>query len=407
MSFQAMLTFSSTENVHASMTWKGLVATFGIIFFFLTERLLTMIAEWRKKIQKRDDPPARVRVMRDMDSVSRRHSLNGEKQCKHKYSSYPYCYDEIALDTKDDHHQHHQHGGAHSHGKENGTKGIITASPPKDVLRAKNIPGEYETAQSLLSSPNHNYTISDGYFKNGDDIEKEEMQSLDNKANDASVESCGCSTRKSMTPENFTIILREHESKHHGHSHTHGHVHSPPKTLSAVAWMVVMGDGLHNFTDGMAIGAAFSNSIAGGFSTAIAVFCHELPHELGDFAVLLKAGMSARKAVYYNILSSVLSLFGMILGIIVGETPEASAWIFACAAGMFIYISLVDMVRHFLYIILYEHGVKINIYFLFCFFFADARTYDGPQRTQCFNSMSNTIGWNGYRRLYYACHSTL
>lgn len=43
-----------------------------------------------------------------------------------------------------------------------------------------------------------------------------------------------------------------------------------------------MGDGLHNFTDGMAIGAAFAANIAGGFSTAVAVFCHELPHELGN-----------------------------------------------------------------------------------------------------------------------------
>lgn len=60
-----------------------------------------------------------------------------------------------------------------------------------------------------------------------------------------------------------------------------GHVHSAPESMSNVAWMVVMGDGLHNFTDGMAIGAAFSANIAGGFSTAIAVLCHELPHELG------------------------------------------------------------------------------------------------------------------------------
>lgn len=80
-------------------------------------------------------------------------------------------------------------------------------------------------------------------------------------------------------------------------------------------------------------------------STAVAVFCHELPHELGDFAVLLKAGMSARQAVYYNILSSILSFFGMCVGILIGDTPEASQWIFAVAAGLFLYIALVDMVN--------------------------------------------------------------
>lgn len=173
-------------------------------------------------------------------------------------------------------------------------------------------------------------------------------------------------TKPLMEDETYTIILREHESKHHGHSHTHGtlstkkvitfklisnicsgHVHSPPRSLSAVVWMVIMGDGLHNFTDGMAIGAAFSMNIAGGLSTAVAVFCHELPHELGDFAVLLKAGMSAKQAVYYNVLSSILSFFGMCIGIMIGDTPEASSWIFAAAAGMFIYIALVDMVRTF------------------------------------------------------------
>lgn len=340
------MTFASTENGHDSMTWKGLVAALGIIFFFLTERILTMIAEWRKRIQKRDDPAARVRVMRDPDSVSMNHSLNGgEKQCKHKYSSYPYCYDEIALETKDNHHQHHQHGIGHSHGKENGLR-VLPLSPPKEKLCAKTLIDRAndfpDTAQRLLTTQNHNHIGSSCDAK--DDVQTPDNTTILTNLDDGSLEACGCEHKK--TPENYTIILREHESKHHGHSHTHGHVHSPPKSLSAVAWMVIMGDGLHNFTDGMAIGAAFSNSIAGGFSTAIAVFCHELPHELGDFAVLLKAGMSARKAVYYNVLSSVLSFLGMVMGIMVGDTPEASAWIFACAAGMFIYIALVDMVNH-------------------------------------------------------------
>lgn len=84
--------------------------------------------------------------------------------------------------------------------------------------------------------------------------------------------------------DGYTVILREHAREHHGHSHSHGHVHSAPHSLSAVAWMVVMGDGLHNLTDGLAIGAAFAAGIPGGLSTAIAVFCHELPHELGNLA---------------------------------------------------------------------------------------------------------------------------
>ena len=71
-------------------------------------------------------------------------------------------------------------------------------------------------------------------------------------------------------------------SQGHGHGHSHGT--EVPDSVAAVAWMVILGDGLHNFSDGLAIGAAFANGLAGGFSTSIAVFCHELPHELGKLA---------------------------------------------------------------------------------------------------------------------------
>lgn len=161
--------------------------------------------------------------------------------------------------------------------------------------------------------------------------------------------------------ESYTVIIREHENKHHGHTHSHGHVHAAPDSMSSVVWMVVMGDGLHNFTDGMAIGAAFAANIAGGFSTAIAVFCHELPHELGDFAVLLKAGMSWQQALFYNLLSSVLCLFGMVIGVLLGATPAATSWIFAAAAGMFIYIALVDMVRKSFH---FHFALHPNFFFL-------------------------------------------
>ncbi|XP_064644191.1 zinc transporter ZIP10-like [Lineus longissimus] len=133
---------------------------------------------------------------------------------------------------------------------------------------------------------------------------------------------------------------RAHGHSHGGHGHSHGKV---PTTVASVAWMVILGDGLHNFSDGLAIGAAFANSLTGGLSTSIAVFCHELPHELGDFAVLLHAGMSVKQALVYNGVSSILCFFGMLIGVSIGNMAGASLWIFSLTAGMFLYIALVDM----------------------------------------------------------------
>ena len=72
---------------------------------------------------------------------------------------------------------------------------------------------------------------------------------------------------------------------------------------------MIFGDGIHNLADGLAIGAAFSESFTSGLSTSIAVLCHELPHEVGDFAMLLKAGMSVKQAVCYNILRYTSKLY--------------------------------------------------------------------------------------------------
>ncbi|XP_041372401.1 zinc transporter ZIP10-like [Gigantopelta aegis] len=141
--------------------------------------------------------------------------------------------------------------------------------------------------------------------------------------------------RNKMMPQS-----QDHGHGHHGHSHGDGEI---PDSIAAIAWMVILGDGIHNFSDGLAIGAAFANSITGGFSTSIAVFCHELPHEIGDFAMLLRTGMSVKQAIVYNVVSSVLCFIGMAIGVALGNISDASVWIFACVAGLFIYIALVDM----------------------------------------------------------------
>ncbi|XP_053383640.1 metal cation symporter ZIP8-like isoform X2 [Mercenaria mercenaria] len=115
------------------------------------------------------------------------------------------------------------------------------------------------------------------------------------------------------------------------------------KRVAPVAWMIIFGDALHNFVDGVSIGATFTDSVLGGVSVSVAVFCEELPHELGDFAVLLNAGMSTKRAAICNFLSACTIYIGLIVGVFLGENMAANTWIYAFAAGMFLYIALVDM----------------------------------------------------------------
>ena len=113
--------------------------------------------------------------------------------------------------------------------------------------------------------------------------------------------------------------------------------------VATVAWVVIIGDGFHNFSDGLAIGAAFSASISSGLSTSIAVFCHELPHELGDFAILLNSGMTIKQAVVYNIVSTILAYAGLTVGILAGGDEIGRHFILSITAGLFLYVSLADL----------------------------------------------------------------
>uniref|UniRef100_A0A3B4GG09 Zinc transporter ZIP6 n=1 Tax=Pundamilia nyererei TaxID=303518 RepID=A0A3B4GG09_9CICH len=163
------------------------------------------------------------------------------------------------------------------------------------------------------------------------------------------------------------ILHHHHSQNHHPHSHSHSYSeqHFQEAGVATLAWMVIMGDGLHNFSDGLAIGAAFTEGLSSGLSTSVAVFCHELPHELGDFAVLLKAGMTVRQAILYNVLSAMMAYLGMITGILIGHYAEnISTWIFALTAGLFMYVALVDMVPEMLHNDAGDHGFSHWGFFL-------------------------------------------
>lgn len=124
------------------------------------------------------------------------------------------------------------------------------------------------------------------------------------------------------------------------HCHTHDcEVHGMP------APMVLIGDAFHNFLDGVVIGTAVLTSVPLGVSTALAVATHEIPQELGDFAILLHAGYSKRKALTLNIVSGISAIFGAVLAVLaLGWLPQLSQYILSVAAASFLYIAMADLI---------------------------------------------------------------
>jgi len=126
------------------------------------------------------------------------------------------------------------------------------------------------------------------------------------------------------------------------------HVHALDQTrqrASAAGYLIVIGDGVHNFVDGVLIAAAFLTDLHLGIVTAVAVAAHEIPQEVGDFAILLHSGFSRGKALFYNVLSSFTTVIGGVLAYFsLGFAQAALPYVLAVAASSFIYISVADLI---------------------------------------------------------------
>lgn len=141
--------------------------------------------------------------------------------------------------------------------------------------------------------------------------------------------------------EKFAILRHSHHHEGDGHSHAHGHdAHEAGKA----GWMILVGDSLHNFTDGILVAAAFLADPSLGIITGLAIIAHEIPQEIGDFIVLLNAGFTRARAYAYNLISSLMAVVGGVLGYVMLE--RATGWIpyvLVFASSGFIYIAVSDL----------------------------------------------------------------
>lgn len=113
----------------------------------------------------------------------------------------------------------------------------------------------------------------------------------------------------------------------------------------ASGYLILVGDAVHNFVDGVLIAAAFLTDLHLGVVTALAVAAHEIPQEVGDFAILLHSGFSRARALAYNVLASFTTVVGGVLAYFsLSLAQEALPYVLAVAASSFIYIAVADLI---------------------------------------------------------------
>uniref|UniRef100_H3AEY6 Zinc transporter ZIP6 n=1 Tax=Latimeria chalumnae TaxID=7897 RepID=H3AEY6_LATCH len=310
---------NSEPDEYLNSVYKGLTALGGLYFMFLVEHLIILIKMFKDKKQKNQ---------KQLDNADE--DVDASKQLSGREGQQ--FSDEQPPDTKA--HADQESPTASDSREQSQLHTQQPATPEEEVMIAH---------QESYSE----YTATE----------------CENKCHSHFHDTLGQSDEHMHHHHDYHHILHHHHHQnHHPHSHTHHYSHERLKDagIATLAWMVIMEDGLHNFSDGLAIenkGAAFTEGLSSGLSTSVAILCHEIPHEIGDFAVLLKAGMTVKQAIFCNLFSAVLAYLGMVTGIVIGHYAEdVSEWIFAATAGLFLYVALVDMVPQLLHNDANDHG---------------------------------------------------
>jgi zinc and cadmium transporter len=133
----------------------------------------------------------------------------------------------------------------------------------------------------------------------------------------------------------------------HQHGVLHEHYHGQPELRRPeLAAINILGDAIHNFIDGMVIGASYLVSPTLGLSTTIAVLFHEIPQELADFGILIHSGLSVRRAVLLNLASASVAILGTTLSLLAGSVAQetVATLLVPLTAGGFVYLAAADLI---------------------------------------------------------------
>jgi len=132
------------------------------------------------------------------------------------------------------------------------------------------------------------------------------------------------------------------------HCHTadcEAHAPEDPHRHQAAGMLILIGDGIHNMVDGVLIAAAFLTDVHLGVVTALAVAAHEIPQEVGDFAILLHSGFSRTRALAFNVLSSLTTIIGALAAYAgLAGLHQILPYVLSVAASSFIYIAVADLI---------------------------------------------------------------
>ena len=132
----------------------------------------------------------------------------------------------------------------------------------------------------------------------------------------------------------------------HGHSEHEISAHAVEHARQKAAGkLILIGDGIHNLVDGVLIAAAFITDVQLGIVTSIAVIAHEIPQEVGDFAILLNSGYSRARAFLFNVLSGLTTVIGGVVAYLsLSFAQQAVPYVLAIAASSFLYIAVADLI---------------------------------------------------------------